>query len=828
METPLDSSQPVETPQDSPQTAQRTMRRGGMRAAVLLPDDHAERRKRTKLVETIAGRPPELTDELSKYAFDNADFYRAHGWEALIKHRRGRSSLHPDVRQLPHKAARYLDNMRRRGAPVLLHTKPWTLAQKDAAIARGPHPSANEHEPFLRQEMLEMCQRHQWMVIPYSLVRHEPTLRISPPGVIPQRNRRPRTIVDYTFSSVNADTAPIAPNEAMQFGKALHRILQTIFFADKRWGPVHLMKGDISDGFYQAWLLWQDILKLAVVMPRRNGEEPLIALPFGFPMGWVNAPPFFCSLTETAADLANNAILRNVPQQPHRHDTLADTPTQPALPLVQAVVPPANQQVSRTRPKGPVASTEVYMDDFMGLAQGGKRRRQRIRRAIFHGIDSIFCPPDDLDDPDRKDPISEKKLRQGDGCWETSKIILGWHVDTVTETISLPPHRAARLHTLLALFPRSRRRASITTWHKLLGELRSMILAIPGGRGMFSFLQAALPRQGGSRVRLTKHVHDQLDDLRWMAQQLTERPTRLAEIIPMEAQYVGTCDAAGAGMGGVWLPDSGDLTTVPARNLVGALPHRRLRPVAAHPPILWRHQFPQHIRDNLVSSTNPSGAITNSDLELAGRIAHQDILAQAVDLTETNTATGTDNTPTQAWSTKGSTTTTRAAAYLLRLAALHQRFYRYQGHTFWLPGPRNGMADDCSRLWNLTDTQLLAYFNSQYPQEESWQMHHLRPEMSSALISSLQCKRQPPQETFHGLSPVTTCGVSGVPSALPTTLMTCLQPSRTLSPSSKPLHDDTATDVLQHFTTRSELEQWKTSFVALAARSSNWGPKTLA
>jgi len=108
------------------------------------------------------------------------------------------------------------------------------------------------------------------------------------------------------------------------------------------------MKGDIVDGFYQAWLLWQDILKLAVVMPRRGGEEPLIALPFGFPMGWINAPPFFCSLTETAADLANNAITRNVPQPPHRHDELANTPTLPALPLIQANLPRSHDSTIRT------------------------------------------------------------------------------------------------------------------------------------------------------------------------------------------------------------------------------------------------------------------------------------------------------------------------------------------------------------------------------------------------------------------------------------------------------------------------------------------------
>ena len=37
-------------------------------------------------------------------------------------------------------------------------------------------------------------------------------------------------------------------------------------------------------------------------------------------------------------------------------------------------------------------------------------------------------------------------------------------------------------------------------------------------------------------------------------------------------------------------------------------------------PILWRHRFPQDIVSDLVSSDNPHGSISNSDLELAGII----------------------------------------------------------------------------------------------------------------------------------------------------------------------------------------------------------------
>jgi hypothetical protein len=99
--------------------------------------------------------------------------------------------------------------------------------------------------------MADMVDKAQWIVLPYSLVDHFPALRISPIGVVPQHERRPRTIVDYTYSGFNADTVPLCAPEAMQFGRALLRVLQRIVHADPRHGPVYLIKVDVADGFYR-------------------------------------------------------------------------------------------------------------------------------------------------------------------------------------------------------------------------------------------------------------------------------------------------------------------------------------------------------------------------------------------------------------------------------------------------------------------------------------------------------------------------------------------------------------------------------------------------
>ena len=66
--------------------------------------------------------------------------------------------------------------------------------------------------------------------------------------------------------------------------------------------------------------------------------------------------------------------------------------------------------------------------------------------------------------------------------------MLGWIIDTVSMTIHLPPHRVERLAEILASIPAIQKRTSLKKWHKVLGELCLMALALPGARDMFSHM----------------------------------------------------------------------------------------------------------------------------------------------------------------------------------------------------------------------------------------------------------------------------------------------------------------------------------------------------
>jgi hypothetical protein len=83
-----------------------------------------------------------------------------------------------------------------------------------------------------------------------------------------------------------------------------------------------------------------------------------------------------------------------------------------------------------------------------------------------------------------------------------------------------------------------------------------MVLAIPGGKGLFSVLQHVLKvrSEGGTRLRLTAEVHTILKEFGDLASDLGERPTRIAELIPSAIPAtLGAQDAAGPGMGGVYV-----------------------------------------------------------------------------------------------------------------------------------------------------------------------------------------------------------------------------------------------------------------------------------
>ena len=751
-------------------------------------------------------------------------FEQAESWESFVHEFRGPSYLSSEIDDLEHPAAPLLQQWRDEGVPARSTDAPWTVEQKDTCVQRGCHKSANEHRDFIREEMAGFIDDRFWMVLPYDLIKDLEDLMLWPAAIKEERERKPRLLCDHSWNwgwdSINDTTVPHAPPEAMQFGNALARIMQGIRHSNPKFGAPKLAKHDVKDGFYRLYLKAKQLLHLALLLPRYDDEPQLIAIPMSCTMGWTESPPTFSTMSETICDDANASFQRSplqvpehrleaaaqekddydkslVPRNKPQDDALADLKLaglvparQPSEP-VDEVAPPSNCALRR-----PLGTTDVFVDDFIQLGQGGRRRLNALRRHLLHSIDKVLAMPD-VSPLKRNEAVSLKKLLKGDGSWGTRKVILGWILDTVRQTIELPPHRKTELATLFADL-QDRKRVSEKYWQRTLGKLRFVSTAIPGSAGLFSALQLALNRSSHGRIRVTRHLRAHIDAFAALAADLSSRPTHLAELVPEEPMLMGTTDAAKAGMGGVYYgPDGGCY--------------------------VWRHPFSPDVQQQLVSADNLSGRITNSDLEQAGLLAQASLMCTTHDTRYATLANGCDNTPTVGRTDKGAVASDGPAAYLCHYASAHQRAHRYCHRAKYLPGLMNVMADDASRLQHLTDSAFLAHFQQKYPQPQPWQLLHLpdsiSSQLTSALLSRSPAKPLPPSTPAKWIATSGTGSSSAENSTKPhPSVMSLVR--KTASPTS--LSSGTDTDSEDAPTDLSGLTRWIRPYWRLARASSTW------
>ncbi len=67
-----------------------------------------------------------------------------------------------------------------------------------------------------------------------------------------------------------------------------------------------------------------------------------------------------------------------------------------------------------------------------------------VRWAMINGIHSFFPQPGITGHSDGKEPISAKKLAQGDGDFTSSKEMIGFTFNGIKRTVRLPPEKATK------------------------------------------------------------------------------------------------------------------------------------------------------------------------------------------------------------------------------------------------------------------------------------------------------------------------------------------------------------------------------------------------
>jgi hypothetical protein len=200
----------------------------------------------------------------------------------------------------------------------------WTWDVIEAAVARGPHPTACTPKAIaLFKEDIE-CQRQVGFckVIPCEELKwlQPSNLKISPMAAVPQVSRCPRIILDLSFpvyqdidgvitatqASVNDTMALQAPKEVVcKIEKVLPRLLTYMWDTP---ASLHILisKLDISDGFWRLIVQDADCFNFAYVLPQQEGKPCKIVIPSAVQMGWVESPSLFCAVTESTHNLAQH------------------------------------------------------------------------------------------------------------------------------------------------------------------------------------------------------------------------------------------------------------------------------------------------------------------------------------------------------------------------------------------------------------------------------------------------------------------------------------------------------------------------------------------
>ena len=54
--------------------------------------------------------------------------------------------------------------------------------------------------------------------------------------------------------------------------------------------------------------------------------------------------------------------------------------------------------------KAALAYIDIFLDDFMGITQGNKARREEVKRALLHSLEDALRPPLPTEIPTRQNP----------------------------------------------------------------------------------------------------------------------------------------------------------------------------------------------------------------------------------------------------------------------------------------------------------------------------------------------------------------------------------------------------------------------------------------
>ena len=202
-------------------------------------------RKRSSLSTLRCPQMIAIPDKLGEYLARDVQLVRDLGWEDFVRDRIGQGHF-SDLEGVNQLSRCLLRQYWHRGDPVVLSGQRWTEGQWRVALDRGPHKYTMDHFP----PPLFMVGKGQWVVLSYLVTKEIPGLRQRPPVAKEERDRQPQWIGDYSSSNLHYENLTISAMYAMKYGWYLESLIREVVISNPVLGPVHVLKADVSDGFY--------------------------------------------------------------------------------------------------------------------------------------------------------------------------------------------------------------------------------------------------------------------------------------------------------------------------------------------------------------------------------------------------------------------------------------------------------------------------------------------------------------------------------------------------------------------------------------------------
>ena len=379
---------------------------------------------------------------------------------------------------------------------------------------------------------------------------------------------------------------------------------------------------------------------------------------------------------------------------------------------------------------------ECFVDDFISLAiPTSQQQLEHVATAVMTGIHDVFPP----DENDEEDAISLKKLKKFESMWMLQKDILGFTFHGLDKTIWLEKPKRDALLEMLRLWIRKASKGKegipFVEFQSVISKLRHAFISIPNGKGLLTPCNLVL-RGEPKYIFLHRNAAllTAIQNCRTLLRESTLAPTKCLELVSKWPDFVGVKDASGHGVGGVIIGEKMACT-----------------------PTMFRFEWPADIKADLISQQNPTGRITNSDLEMAGLLLLWLVMEDVCDVKSgTHAALFSDNQPTVLWVQRMATRSEGVAGELLRALILRMQASGVSPlTTLHVPGKLNAMTDIPSRSfgsepkWHcISDTDLLNLFNHSFPlpKQSSWTVYSPSFALCTRVLSVLRMKRMPMEE----------------------------------------------------------------------------------